>query len=53
MEWRVLASTPTIPQGLLHLSGIQHAQMHVMTALMVKVLLFQAVALTPQMHMLA
>lgn len=53
MEWRVLASTLTIPQGLLHLLGIQHAQMHVMIAHMVKVLLFQAVALTPQTHMVA
>ena len=53
MEWHVLASTLTTPQGLLRLSGIQHAQMHVMIALMVKVLLFQAVALTLQTHMVA
>jgi len=53
MEWRVLASTLTTPQGWLHLLGIQRAQMHVMIALMVKVLLFQAAALTPQTHMVA
>ena len=53
MEWRVLASTLTIPQGLLPQSGIQHALMHVMIALMAKVLLFQAVALTRQTHMVA